>query len=41
MIWTSIPGPVIIYHTGQAIHSYGDNKRGEKGIPMLPELSPN
>ena len=26
---------------GQGIQNYGDNKMGEKGIQMLPELSPN
>ena len=26
---------------GQGIQNKRDNNRGEKGIPMLPELSPN
>ena len=26
---------------GQGIQNVGDKKRGEKGIPMSPKLSPN
>ena len=29
-----------LYKKGQGIQNDGDNKRGEKGTPMLPELSP-
>ena len=30
-----------VHWRGQGIYNEGDNRRGEMGIPVLPELSPN